>query len=99
MFVCVCVYAIEIHMRAWILTKLGIRSGTTLPQVFTQFSDRSAMVRAGKGKNITSRVRSALREWDLKKIQFLPGTAPNFRGTLFYDIFCYEPSRVAKNSF
>ena len=58
----VCVYAIEIHMRAWILTKLGIGSSTALPQVFTQFSDRSAMVRAGKGDNITSRACSSLRE-------------------------------------
>ena len=50
----VCVYAIEIHMRAWILTKLGIRSGTALPQVFTPFLDRLVMFRAGKGYNITS---------------------------------------------
>ena len=33
----VCVYAIEIHMRWWILTKLGIRSGTALPQVLRIF--------------------------------------------------------------
>ena len=54
MFVCVCVYTIEIHMRGWILTKLGIHSGTALPQVFTPFLDRLAMFRAGKGYNITS---------------------------------------------
>ena len=60
MFVCVCVYTIEIHMRGWILTKLGIHSGTALPQVFTQFLDPSAMFRAGKGYNITSWPRSEL---------------------------------------